>query len=103
MLDEDEDKADRGYGAILDRDGDVGRVNMRIPFQLGLSVALDVLSDFIFSPVILATLAQADSTDSASKQERDLDADRPRRLDDRQILHFSGLRRQPAHKPVSEL
>jgi hypothetical protein len=62
MGDEDEDKADPGYGAILDRDGDVGRVNMRIPFQLGLGVALDVLSDFIFSPVILATLAQADST-----------------------------------------
>jgi hypothetical protein len=41
--------------------------------------------------------------DSASKQERDLDADRPRGLDDRQILHLSGLRRQPAHKPVSEL
>jgi len=48
MGDEDEDKADQGYDAILDRDGDVGRVNMRIPFQLGLSVALDVLSDFIF-------------------------------------------------------
>src|ERR1700722_19091249 len=56
-----------------------------------------------FSPVILATLAQADSTDSASKQEPNLDAARPRRLDDRQVLHFSGLRRQPAHKPVSEL
>jgi hypothetical protein len=104
MCGADEDKADQGYDAILDRDGDVGRVNMRIPFQLGLSVALDVAVGFhLFLPVILATLAQADSTDSASKQERDLDADRPRRLDDRQILHFSGLRRQPAHKPVSEL
>jgi hypothetical protein len=41
MGDEDEDKADQGYDALLDRDGDVGRVNMRIPFQLGLS-------DFIF-------------------------------------------------------
>jgi hypothetical protein len=40
MGDEDEVKADQGYGAILDREGDVGRVNMRIPFQLGLSVAL---------------------------------------------------------------
>jgi hypothetical protein len=48
MGDEDEDKADRGYGAILDRDGDVGRVNMRIPFQLGLSVALDVAAGFHF-------------------------------------------------------
>ena len=28
--------------------------------------------------MILATLAQADSTDSASKQERDLDAETPR-------------------------
>ena len=37
----------KGCDAILDRDGDVGRVNMRIPFQLGLSVPLDVLSDFI--------------------------------------------------------
>ena len=64
----DEDKADRGYDAILDRDGDVGRVNMRIPFQLGLSVALDVLSDFIFSPVILATLGQADSTYSRANR-----------------------------------
>jgi hypothetical protein len=102
MCGADEDKADQGYDAILDRDGDVGRVNMRIPFQLGLSVALDVAVGF-HRFLILATLAQADSTDSASKQERDLDADRPRRLDDRQILHFSGLRRQPAHKPVSEL
>ena len=48
MGDEDEDKADQGYDAILDRDGDVGRFDMRIAFQLGLSVALDVLSDFIF-------------------------------------------------------
>jgi hypothetical protein len=100
MCGADEDKADQGYNAILDRDGDVGRVNMRIPFQLGLS-ALDVAVGFHL-PVILATLAQADSTDSASKQERDLDANRPRRLDDHQI-NFSGLRRQPAHKPVSEL
>jgi hypothetical protein len=48
MGDEDEDKADQGYDAILNSDGDVGRVNMRIAFQLGLSVALDVLSDFSF-------------------------------------------------------
>ena len=74
MCGADEDKADQGYDAILDRDGDVGRVNMRIPFQLGLSVALDVLSDFIFFSVNLATLAPADSTDSASKPERNLDA-----------------------------
>jgi hypothetical protein len=86
----DEDTADQGCDAI--------------PFQLVLSVALDVAPGFhSFSPVILATLAQADSTDSVSKQELDLDADRPRRLDDRQILNFSGLRRQPAHKPASEL
>jgi hypothetical protein len=49
MSDEHEDKADQGYDAILDRD--VGRINIRIPFQLGLSVALDALSDLIFSPV----------------------------------------------------
>jgi hypothetical protein len=48
-------------------DGDVGRVNMRIPFQPGISVAVDVLSDSSFSAVILATLAQADSTDSANR------------------------------------
>jgi hypothetical protein len=54
---EDGDKADQGYDAILGRDGDVSRVNMRIPFQLDLSVALDVAVGFpSFSPVILATL-----------------------------------------------
>jgi hypothetical protein len=58
MCGADEDNADQGYDAILDRDGDVGRVNMRIPFQLGLSVALDIAVGFHpFSPVILATLA----------------------------------------------
>jgi hypothetical protein len=88
MGDEHEDKADQDYDATRDRDGDVDRVNMRIPFQLGLS-------DFIFFS--LATLAQADSTDSASRQDQNLDIARPRRLDDRQILHFSGLRRRPAH------
>ena len=41
MCGADEDKADQGYDAILDRNGDVGRINIRIPFQLGLSVALD--------------------------------------------------------------
>jgi hypothetical protein len=98
MCGADEDKADQGCDAIIDRDGYVGRVNMRIPFQLGLSVALDVAVGFpSFSPMLLATLAQADSTVSASKQERDLNADSSRRLDDRQILQFSGLRRQPAH------
>jgi len=51
MCGADEDKADQGYDAILDRDGDVGRVNMRIPFQLGLSVALDVAVGFhLFLP-----------------------------------------------------
>jgi hypothetical protein len=103
MCGADEDKANQGYDAILDRDGDVGRVNMRIHFSSASASRLMSLSDFIFFSRDLATLAQADSTDSASKQQRDLDADRPRRLDDRQILHFSGLRRQPAHKPVSEL
>jgi len=51
MGDEDEDKADQAYDAIPDRDGDVGRVNMRIPFQLGLSVALHVAVRFhLFLP-----------------------------------------------------
>jgi len=103
MCGADEDKADQGYDAILDRDGDVGRVNMRIPFQPSRSVALDVPSDFIFFSRDPCD-ARAGGFDRQREQTgTDLDADRPRRLDDRQILHFSGLRRQPAHKPVSEL
>ena len=93
MCGADEDKADQGYDAILDRDGDVGRFDMRIAIQLGLSVALDVLSDFIFF-----SRDPCDARAGGFDQQReptvtDLDADRPRRLDDRQILHFSGLRR----------
>jgi hypothetical protein len=51
MCGADEDKADQGYDAILDRDGDVGRVNMRIAFQLSISVALDVaVGSHLFLP-----------------------------------------------------
>jgi hypothetical protein len=52
MCGADEDKADQGYDAILDRDGDVGRVNMRIPFFSSASAfALDVAVGFhLFLP-----------------------------------------------------
>jgi hypothetical protein len=44
MCGADEDKADQGYDAVLDRDGDVGRCG-------GLSVALDVAVGFhLFLP-----------------------------------------------------
>jgi hypothetical protein len=47
MCGADEDKADQGYYAILDRDGEVGRVNMRIPFNSASASRLMSLSDFI--------------------------------------------------------
>src|ERR1700733_14244275 len=83
-------EAGQGYDSALDRDRNIGRINVGIPSQLGFNIPLNIAVGFHQTlPCIFASSAPTHSTDRAAAGNPRLGGDDSERLDSRQILHRS--------------